>query len=67
MLRDLDAVHARHSDVNECDIGGMFRNLLEGVFAGAGLTDDLEASGFEKETNSGADQGLMVGNHDPQR
>jgi hypothetical protein len=64
----LDAVHDRHPDVHQDDIGPGPAGLGDGLGAGAGLADDGETlGGADDAAEPGPDQGLIVGDDDPQR
>jgi hypothetical protein len=61
-----DAVHARHADVHQHDIGRMLGRRLDGFLAGAGLGDDLDvAGGLQHGLEAGAHHRLVVGDDHP--
>ena len=63
----LDAVHDRHTDVHQHDVGRVLRRSLDRLLAGAGLGDDLDVpGGLEHGLEAGPHHRLVVGDHDPQ-
>jgi hypothetical protein len=64
-LRDLDAVHAGHGDVEERDVGLGLQHGIERGAAVAHLADDLEPrKSFEQRANARANQGVIIGQQD---
>ena len=68
LLADLlgggDAVHDRHLDVHDDDVGLELDGHLDGLLAVAGLADDLVAGLAEHLGEVEADDGLVLGHED---
>jgi hypothetical protein len=66
--RRLDAVHARHPDVHEDDVGPQRPHLRQRDLAVGGLTDHLDVRlGLQDEAEAGAQQWLVVDQQDADR
>jgi hypothetical protein len=66
--RRLDAVHARHPDVHEDDVGPQRPHLRQRDLAVGGLTDHLDVRlGLQDEAEAGAQQRLVVDQQDADR
>src|SRR3954447_21672947 len=58
-------VHARHLDVEDREVGTEVADELDGLVAASGLADDLVALLLEELLQVEADDGLVLGDHDP--
>jgi hypothetical protein len=66
--RRLDAVHARHPDVHEDDVGPQRPHLRQRDLAVGGLADHLDVRlGLQDEAEAGAQQRLVVDQQDADR
>src|SRR5207249_1738909 len=58
--------HARHRHIQDRDLGPLGEHLLDGLDAVLGFGDDLEVRlAVEKQLQPGADDPVVVRNHDP--
>ena len=65
--RRLDAVHARHADVHQHDVGRVGLGGRDRLLAGARLGHDLDRAGrLEHRLEAGAHHRLVVGDDDAQ-
>ena len=62
-----EAVHARHLDVEDREVGLRLADELDGLVAAAGLADDLVALFLEDLLQVEADDRLVLGDDDPGR
>ena len=63
----LDAVHARHPDVHQHDVGAVRLGRRDRLLAGGGLGHHLDRAGrLEHGLEAGAHHRLVVGDDDPQ-
>ncbi len=62
----LDAVHQRHPDVEQADVGTQPERQAHGLAPVGGRADHLDAGlGIEQHRQPAADDGLVVGDQDP--
>ncbi|GGT81445.1 hypothetical protein GCM10010244_02090 [Streptomyces coeruleorubidus] len=63
----LQAVHLGHPDVHQHDVGTCAAGRFDRFGSVGRLGDDVDAVGAEDQSESGADQGLVVGEEHTQR
>ena len=63
----LQPVHLRHPDVHQDDVGPGAPDRVDGLGAVGRLGDHVDAVGGQDHPEAGADQRLVVGDHDAQR
>ena len=58
--RRLEAVHVRHADVHEHDVGQLFASGLDGLTSGLGLTHDGEVLGLREHRRDALPHELVI-------
>ena len=65
-LGGFQPVHDRHPDIHQHDVGPQSAGLAHRLDAVRGLADDVQVGrGFDQDPEPGPDEGLVVGDQDP--